>query len=143
MRPYSMLAVAILIAGCTTVQNRVSAPGEDWNASLSSQSGTTVGGTVQARAGETGTTATISLQGASSGARHPWHIHKGTCGSNGPIVGPASAYPVLMVGSDGRATATATVSVNIDVGEDDDYYVNVHASPENLGTIVACGDLDD
>lgn len=143
MRQYAIIAAAVLVGACTTVQNRVSAPGEDWNATLSGQGGTTVGGTVEARAGEMGTTATIRLQGASSGARHPWHIHKGTCGSNGPIVGPASAYPVLMVGSDGRATATATVAVNIDVGDDDDYYVNVHASPENLGTIVSCGDLDD
>lgn len=104
----------------------VSAPGEDWKAELRGQSGATVGGTVEARSGTEGTTATIQLQGASSGSRHPWHIHRGTCGSNGPIVGPATAYPLLVVGSD-----------------DDAYYVNVHASPENMGTIVSCGQLDD
>lgn len=143
MRQYSILAAALLVAGCATVQNPISAPGEDWKATLSGQSGSTVGGTVEARSSSAGTTATIRLQGASSGSRHPWHIHKGSCGSNGPIVGPASAYPVLMVGSDGRATATATIAVNIDVGDDDDYYINVHASPDNLGTIVSCGELDD
>ena len=143
MHRYSVLAAVVLVAGCATIQNRVSAPGEDWKAELRGQSGTTVGGTVEARSGTEGTTATIRLQGASSGSRHPWHIHRGTCGSNGPIVGPATAYPLLMVGSDGRATATATIGLDIGVGDDDAYYVNVHASPQNLGTIVSCGQLDD
>ena len=133
----------LLLAACSTVRNRISAEGEDWNARLGSTTGSTVSGTTEARSGTSGTTATIRIQGASSGSTHPWHIHRGACGSNGPIVGPANAYPHLVVGADGRATATATVAVDIGVGDEDDYHVNVHASPQNMGTIVACGDLDD
>jgi Cu/Zn superoxide dismutase len=143
MKTHAILAATLLVAGCATVQQRISAEGEDWDATLSSTTGSTVGGTVEARSGTTGTTATIRLQGAASGGRHPWHIHRGTCGSNGPIVGPASAYPVLVVGADGRATATATLAEDIGIGDVDDFYVNVHASPQNMGTIIACGDLDD
>lgn len=143
MKVHAILATTLLVVGCTTVQQRISAEGEDWKATLSSTTGSTVGGTVEARSGRTGTTATIRLIGASSGGRHPWHIHRGTCGSNGPIVGPADAYPVLVVGADGRATATATVAEDIGIGDVDDFYVNVHASPQAMGTIIACGDLDD
>lgn len=140
MRTYTLFAAALLLAGCTTVQNRIDSPGDDLSAQLMARSGSTVGGTVQANAGSGGTTATVDIRGAVPGARLPWHIHRGTCDSNGPIVGAVNAYPPLLVSSTGRATATATIATNIDEG---DYYVNVHASPDNLGTIVACGELDD
>jgi hypothetical protein len=72
----------------------------------------------------------------------PWHIHEGKCGdASPPIVGDASAYPPIVVGSDGSGTATAHVTV--DLNEAKQYIVNVHASPTALGTIVACGDFDD
>lgn len=140
MRTYSILAATLLVAGCTTVQNRIDPAGESLTAQLMARSGSTVGGTAQASAGAGGTTVTVDIRGAVPGARLPWHIHRGTCGSNGPIVGAANAYPMLMVTSTGRATATATIATNI---EDGDYYVNIHASPDNLATIVACGELDD
>jgi hypothetical protein len=105
-----------------------------------------VGGSgVSGRAGADGmddaTHAVIAVQGR-AGATYPWHIHEGRCGdANPPIVGPASAYPPVQVGSGGRGTATAHVPVELN--EARDYIVNVHASPSNLGTIVACGDLND
>lgn len=70
---------------------------------------------------------------------HPWHIHAGRCGSGGPIVGDPAAYPALRPGTDGNGTASATVNVPLTMGQD--YYVNIHASPSELGTIVACGQL--
>jgi hypothetical protein len=56
-------------------------------------------------------------------------------------VGDASAYPPLVVGADGTATATAHIPVKLN--EARNYIINVHASPTNLGTIVACGDFND
>jgi len=47
----------------------------------------------------------------------------------------------LVVGSDGTATAMAHFSPKLN--EASNYIVNVHASPTNLGTIVACGDYND
>lgn len=85
---------------------------------------------------------TINVSGAQSGASHPWHVHEGKCGdASPPIVGDASAYPALTVGADGKATATAHLSVKLN--EAKSYIINVHASPTNLGTIVACGDYND
>jgi hypothetical protein len=82
------------------------------------------------------------VNGARPGARLPWHIHEGTCGdASPPMVGDASAYPPMVVGSDGRATAEAHLALNLN--EAKNYIVNIHASPTDLGTIVSCGDLDD
>ena len=57
------------------------------------------------------------------------------------VVGPAASYPVLLVEDDGTDTKTARLS--LELNEAEDYYVNVHASPQEMGTIIACGALDD
>lgn len=114
---------------------------ERWEGDLQPQNGTSVRGAATALSNSAGTGASVSIAGADANAMHPWHIHMGDCGSGGGIVGEPSAYPVLSVGSDGNATATATLDITLD--EMEDYYVNIHASPNDMGTIVACGELDD
>ncbi len=81
----------------------------------------------------------ISITNAPPGGTHPWHVHKGRCGDNGDIVGSASAYPLLKVDGDGTASATTTLSVRPPT--DGDYYVAVDASPTNLQSVIACGNL--
>lgn len=80
-----------------------------------------------------------AISNAAPDGVHPWHVHRGTCGSNGPIVGPADAYPPLRVGKDGRASADATLAIAPQSSVS--YYVNVHASAANMNTIIACGNL--
>jgi hypothetical protein len=85
------------------------------------------------------TQAHVAISNAVPGGQHPWHVHRGQCGSDQGILGPADAYPPLKVEGDGRASATATLSIPFPkTGE---YFVNVHASARNLSTIVACGNL--
>lgn len=96
-------------------------------------------GAAAARTGWGQTGVSVAIAGAEDGAQHPWHVHSGTCGSGGPIVGSATAYPVLSVGGNGRATAQATLALELMPAES--YYVNIHQSPTDLGTIVACGAL--
>ncbi|HYJ78367.1 MAG TPA: CHRD domain-containing protein [Longimicrobiaceae bacterium] len=115
---------------------------EMWTASLTGVAGSGVTGTAGARVTDDMTHGTVSITGAQTGAAHPWHIHEGRCGDSGPIVGPATAYPVLRVGGNGRASAEAHLP-NVELNEAKSYYVNVHASPANLGVIVSCGALDD
>jgi hypothetical protein len=112
-----------------------------WTATLEPQSGSTVTGSGTVAPGSTAdqTSASVTLANAESGAVHPWHIHSGRCGDNGPIVGPASAYPPLNVGADGSSTASATLPLATPVSGS--YYINVHRSPTEMGTIVACGNL--
>jgi hypothetical protein len=115
---------------------------ETFRAALGPVGGSGVSGTANARDMDDATHATISIRGARSGGVHPWHIHEGKCGDpSPPVVGPAAAYPALNVGSGGTATAQAHVPVELN--EARNYIVNVHASASDLGTIIACGDLND
>lgn len=85
------------------------------------------------------TRASIEIHNAARGGVHPWHVHVGRCGSNGPVLGSAGAYPALKVDGGGKAEENARLDVPLPyTGE---YYVNVHASAENMQTIVACGNL--
>jgi hypothetical protein len=85
------------------------------------------------------TQAHVDVSSAVPGAKHPWHVHRGQCGSDQGIFGPADAYKPLKVESDGKATATAVLSVPLP--KTGDYFVNVHASANNMKTSVACGNL--
>ncbi len=81
---------------------------------------------------------TVHLTGLQAGT-YPWHVHSGTCDTGGPIVGPADAYPPLTVGTDGEAHVESQIGVETPASGD--YHVNVHRSPTDLATIVACGNL--
>jgi hypothetical protein len=79
------------------------------------------------------------IQNAVPGGEHPWHVHMGQCGSDRGIFGAASAYEPLRVGSDGSAEERAELQVPVPATGQ--YFINVHASRNNMGTIVACGNL--
>jgi hypothetical protein len=113
----------------------------DWSGNISSVGAFKVTGTAKAQSLGVGTGVTISIEGAAHHAQHPWHVHRGKCGDNGPIVGSASDYPVLTAGMDGKASVNATIGTSLN--ERESYYVNVHNSPTDLGTIVGCGKLDN
>lgn len=81
----------------------------------------------------------INFAGGESGATHPWHVHTGTCGSGGGVVGSGQAYPALRPNASGNASATARLTVPLQRGQS--YHVNVHRSPSDMGTIISCGDL--
>lgn len=154
MRIAKLAAAFLLVAACSRTVKVETADGkadvdvqapnvpETWSGTLSAQGGSSVSGTASGTSASGMTHVTVNIVGGQAGATYPWHVHEGTCAdANAPVVGPASAYPALVVGSDGRATAVAHVSV--DLNEAKNYIINVHASPTNLGTIVACGDYND
>ena len=154
MRTIAILMLAGLAASCVRARTDpatgkvdvdVENPqkqGEVWNARLAGQGNfTSVTGTASATSINAQMTANISLTGATAGAVYPWHVHEGKCGSGGAIVGDASAYTPLTVGSDGTAQGNATVGTTLH--EAREYHVNVHASASDMATIIACGNLDD
>jgi hypothetical protein len=55
------------------------------------------------------------------------------------ILGPAKSYPSLRVDGKGRAEARAELPVPVPSGGE--YFINVHASVNNMRTILACGNL--
>jgi hypothetical protein len=85
------------------------------------------------------TRAHVEVSNAVPGGQHPWHVHRGQCGSDQGVFGPADAYKPLKVSGDGRASENATLSVSLP--KSGSYFVNVHASAKNMSTIVACGNL--
>lgn len=115
--------------------------GVRWNTTLMSMAGTKVTGTASVMAGTAaGTTmAEVSISGAPANGEHPWHIHSGTCATGGDVVGPAADYTPIKADASGNGTSMATV--NIAAPTSGDFHVNVHMSPSDMKTIVACGDL--
>jgi hypothetical protein len=85
------------------------------------------------------TRAHVSISNAAPGGEHPWHVHIGRCGVDQGIFGPPDAYGILRVGDNGRAEGDA--SIPLPLPRSGQYFVNVHASKDNMGTIIACGNL--
>lgn len=117
--------------------------GSRWNATLATPASLTgaidIHGTGWMAPSGGHTVAGVTISNAAPGGVHPWHIHQGKCGGNGAILGPADAYPLLNIASDG--TASAQANLDIPLPESGEYHVNVHASSDNMGTIIACGNL--
>ena len=115
---------------------------ETYSATMSAVGGSGITGTASGTTANDSAHVTVNITGGQPGATYPWHVHEGTCSdASPPIVGPATAYPPLVAGSEGRATVVAHVPVGLN--EAKNYIINVHASPTNLGTIVSCGDYND
>jgi hypothetical protein len=120
--------------------------GTRWNATLATSS--QLAGAVQVKgmgwmAGDdrdnAKTRAFAAIGNAVPGGEHPWHVHLGRCGADRGIFGPAKAYDPLRVGGDGRAEASAVLPVPVPTSGE--YFINIHASVNNMRTILACGNL--
>jgi hypothetical protein len=81
----------------------------------------------------------IEIANAVPGGQHPWHVHRGQCGSDQGILGPPDAYEPLKVQGNGKATSTVTLPIPFP--KTGSYFLNVHASAKNMRSIVACGNL--
>jgi hypothetical protein len=139
MRMAIIAATALMAAGCATGGQVVETTGRSLSASMLGTGNYEGRAAVAVNTTDGSTAATISLAGDQSGSVRPWHVHTGTCGSGGGIVGAAAAYPPLSVGGNGRATAEARVNVGLQAGQN--YHVNIHESPSNLGNVIACAEL--
>ena len=117
--------------------------GERWNATLATPAG--LQGAVQVHCNgylahdPNCSKAVIHISNATPGGVHPWAIRTGLCGNENPVLGDASAYPNLKVDNDGTAQGGATLSTPFPTSGD--YSLEVRASPSNMGTVIACGNL--
>jgi hypothetical protein len=95
--------------------------------------------------------------------RHPAHIHSGTCEDIGDVVFPLNdlqaasaiatpgASPSAMEGETAAASpephrepvaqSGSVVDAPLDAILEDEHVINVHESPDNMGTFIACGEL--
>lgn len=86
-----------------------------------------------------GTAVELTLTGDQAGAIRPWYIHKGSCKDDQGVVGDASKFTPVSVGTDGKGMARATLAAPLAGGTT--YFVAVHASASDMTTIVACGPI--
>jgi hypothetical protein len=116
-----------------------------WNGALASP--VSLAGAVQMRGSATmtpgpssdKTDVRVSLSNASPGGVHPWQLHRGQCGADEGVFGPAEAYQSIKIDDQGRASAYTVVPLAMPTSGS--YYVSVSASAANAQTIVACGNL--
>jgi hypothetical protein len=142
---------AVMLAGCgghkaVEINPQEQVVGSRWNASLATP--TELAGAIQVKGNAwmgadskdpSRTLAHVSISNAAPGGQHPWHVHIGSCGSDQGIFGPTNAYSPLKVNGDGQAQSDAVLPVALP--REGQYFVTVHASAANMGTILACGNL--
>lgn len=147
----ALATAALIVAGCgggrqVEIDPNRERVGSRWNAILATPG--QLAGAVQVKGSgwmagvEDDTMETLafaSIENAVPGGEHPWHVHLGQCGNDRGVLGPADAYEPLRVGGNGRAESTARLPIPAPVSGQ--YFVNVHASRNNMGTIIACGNM--
>ena len=145
-----LLGLALAATGCggnrVEINSETEPVGTHWNAfdrgpkQLAGAVQLKGTGWMEGEKGDTAKTRTfVSVQNAVPGGEHPWHVHIGQCGSDRGIFGAADAYEPLRVGSNGEAQERAVLQVPVPTSGQ--YFINVHASRNNMGTIIACGNL--
>lgn len=67
---------------------------------------------------------------------HPAHVHTGTCGD----IDPEPEFPLTNVDADGRSDTV--LEVPLEILPDGEYVVDIHLSPTELGTLIACAEID-
>ncbi len=82
---------------------------------------------------------TLTLRGDKAGSTRVWHVHQGTCKDDRGIVGSADTFPAFTITAQGDGRAKTTLTTPLVDGTK--YFVAVHASAEDVKTIVACGEL--
>jgi len=81
----------------------------------------------------------VVISGDTPGALRPWHLHAGTCGAVGPIVGPENSYARIRINA--RGNGVAVIELPIPFPESGALFVNVHESLKAMDHIVTCGQL--
>lgn len=139
---FALVAVTL---GCGGAEGARGGSGEQWHGRIypyaAGQLATSnsVANATMSRTSPTTVRATTTLRGGLAMGRYPWHVHEGPCEEGGAILGDPDEYPVLVPDAQGMGTANATFEARLDPGAA--YSINIHRSPDEIGTIVACGDL--
>lgn len=81
------------------------------------------------------TMVTINLSGTPAGGDHPAHFHAGDCGTMGDVVVPLNNVD----GSNG--TSSTLVDVPLDAILEGNHALYVHLAPDQISTVVACGEI--
>jgi hypothetical protein len=81
----------------------------------------------------------IGVRGGSDGTQFGWSVRNGSCSGSGDRVGPASAFPAIVIGEDGDGDAETVIFRRLPV--DGVYAAEVFDGAAATGTVRACADL--
>lgn len=95
----------------------------------------TVAMVIQARNTQIG----IGLRAGQEGEEFGWSVRNGSCNGTGERIGPASAFPPIVIDEDGEGQAETVIVRRIDV--DERYAAEVFDQPDGTGPVQACADL--
>ncbi|MDC6387518.1 CHRD domain-containing protein [Maribacter sp. PR1] len=138
---------AMLITSCSNDDDDIIPPivdgGDSTTYQLSSVSNPDISGTAKVIDNEDNSiTVELSLENTPNGGMHPAHIHFNTAAESGDIAITLGTVD----GSTGMSTVTFSTldegtSISYEELLDFDGYINVHASADDLATLVAQGDI--
>ena len=146
MKNFTLLVLFVAaLVGCSDDDSDDMPPfeGDEMVYDLSTRSESGVSGTATFMENEDGSvTVELDMDGTMEGMMHPAHIHFNSAAEGGDIA--ISLDPV-----DGDTGMSSTTFMETDAGESIDFeamtsfdgYINVHLSAEDLGTVVAQGDI--
>lgn len=77
----------------------------------------------------------VTLLNTESGQLYPSHFREGDCGSGGEIIYPLEPIP------GGPESVVTSIAGSVFTVINSDLYINIHRSPDDLETIVACGEV--
>ena len=143
-----MIMGAMIITSCSNDDDNVIEPpvigqGDSKTYQLGSVSDPSISGTAKIIDNDDDSiTVELDLQNTPSGGMHPAHIHFNTAAEGGDIAITLGTVD----GSTGMSTVTFTTlddgtAISYEDLLDFDGYINVHASADDLGTLVAQGDI--
>ena len=134
MKKLCLLFVLALVAGTSGAVFAQEATSSQFQLTQRDNSGISGTGTIVDN-GDGTSTITIRMTGYPEGSVLPEHIHEGVCSGTVPSV----RFPLNDV-VNGRSETT--VDATLEQLGSEPLYVNVHESAQNLGRVVACGQLE-
>lgn len=138
-----MLRLIALAAATAASLAVVASPDSTWKATLMPKNGSRITGNAEVKGqGADSSRMDIELKDAAPGTAYAWHMHSGSCATDGAVVGLASSYPELRSDSSGSADLEITLAVPAPASGV--YSIRVHSpdmEPGKAGTTVSCGDL--
>lgn len=133
LRGAAVCALLLTAASFTHTQSASAAQNTEIVIALAEAGGSGVDGFATLVGGDGETTIIIEVTGAVGD--HPAHIYEGACGD----LADTPLYALQNVDDSGYSETT--IAVDLDTLLAGSYAVNIHASPANLATNVACGDV--
>ncbi|HEY1728854.1 MAG TPA: hypothetical protein VGG22_10805 [Candidatus Baltobacteraceae bacterium] len=136
MKRLLMLASVAVLCGAVpaTVLAQMSSAPDHLTIVLSSQNGSGEYGTATFLQRGPNLVVSVNMTNPTA-AKQPVHIHDGTCAK----LNPKPKYPLMTL--DGGSSSTTLENVSLASLLSGPFAVNVHKSPNEVGTYVACGNI--